>query len=155
MTLPNPLRIIHGGLGDDDREPETVSVAAVPATFPIPETRAGTPAVRRWLSEAAGSRHLGGGPDGLAAFLANPRPEPLKTHLRHAGNAFRSRSAPESDSSAAAGKAAFHIAIAIPLKLLAKILRHAAGILDCAADAPHVLILAVVIIAVITAVFLL
>ena len=59
------------------------------------------------------------------------------------------------DKGIAAGKAAYCILIAIPVKLLAKTVRHGADILDWAADAPSRLILAAVIIAVIAAVFLL
>jgi hypothetical protein len=162
--LPSPLHIIPGFRNDDGlpetgngREPEAGSGNATgPVILPVPVAPPGTPSVRGWLSAAAESRHLGGGPDGLAAHLADPHPEPLKTHLRHAGDSARAvMDRGNQDKGIAAGKAAYCILIAIPVKLLAKTVRHTADILDWAADAPSRLILAAVIIAVIAAVFLL
>lgn len=154
MVLPNPLHIIRGGAGDEG-DPETVPGNG---TLPAPP-RVGTEPVapaRGALAAAAGSHHVGGGPHGLAAFLAHPRPEPLETHFRHAGNAVRAAMDPGGENRAAeGGKAAYHILVAIPLKMLTKTLRHIADILDSAPDAPHVLILAAVTAAVIAAVFLL
>ena len=164
MTLPNPLHIVPGEVEDEippeagaSRETgpgEGAAPAALPV--PVPDAAPAVPAVRRWLSAAASSRHLGGGLDGLGAHLANPHPEPLRTHLRHAGNAIQAARDPDNGRRAAsAAKAAYHLLIAVPLKLAAKTVRHGADILDWAADEPPVLILAAVILAVIAAVFLL
>lgn len=122
---------------------------------PFPAAAAEPPARRR-LAAVAGSHHVGGGPHGLAAFLADPRPEPLETHFRYAGNAVRAAMDPAGENRVAeAGKAAYHILAAIPLKMLAKTIRRGADILDCAPDAPHILVLAAVISGVIAAVILL
>ena len=154
MVLPNPLHIIRGGLGDGG-DPETAPGNGI-HTAPL---RVGTEPVApacSGLAAVARSHHVGGGPHGLAAFLAHPEPEPLETHFRHAGNAIRAAMDPAGENRAAeAGKAAYHIVVAIPLKMLAKTIRRGADVLDCAPDAPHILVLAVVIIGVIAAVILL
>ena len=154
MVLPNPLHIIRSGLGDGG-DPEPVAGNGT-HTAPLRADAEPVAPARGGLAAVAGSHHVGGGPHGLAAFLADPEPEPLETHFRHAGNAIRAAMDPAGENRAAeAGKAAYHIVVAIPLKMLAKTIRRGADILDCAPDAPHILVLAVVIIAVITAVFLL
>jgi hypothetical protein len=158
MSLPNPLRIIPGMLGEDD-EPEPATGngdAEVTAPLPVPVLPAGASSVRGWLSAAASSHHLGGGPDGLAAHLADPHPEPLSAHLQHARDSALDVIAVANENRAAAvAMTAYRVLVAIPVKLLAKTVRHGADILDWAADAPARLILAAVIIAVIAAVFLL
>lgn len=110
-------------------------------TLAVPVDARTTPTVLGWLSIAAGNRHLGGGPDGLAAYLKDPRPEPLITHVRHAAIAVRAARDPQNgERGIAAAKAAYHILFAIPVKAVAQAVKRGADIADAAPDNPLVLI---------------
>lgn len=143
VTLPGVTLTVTPGDDDADAEGNTRALPAAGGSDRAVVT--GARPVLQWLSRAAGSRHLGGGPDGLAAHLANPSPESLRAHLRHAGNAD-------------GGARAYHLLVAIPVKSAAKTLKatgktitRAADILDAVPDSPLVAILVIVVIAVIAA----
>jgi hypothetical protein len=121
-------------------------------------------AARKWVAEAAASAAIGGGPDGLASHLRNPRPAPLRAHVGHLGRAradlFREGN---DDRWGAARRAAFHLLVAIPVKALAKAMKvtgkslaHSGEILDWAADSPYMILpMAVIIAALATVLWLL
>jgi hypothetical protein len=124
----------------------------------LPE-RARTSA-RKWVAEAAASGAIGGGPDGLAAHLRNPHPAPLRTHFGHLDRARAELFRKDNDARlGAARKAAFHLLIAIPVKVLAKAMKvtgktlaHSGEVLDWAADSPYMIIPMGVLIAVLVTV---
>lgn len=121
-------------------------------------------AARKWAAEAAASGAIGGGPDGLAAHLRNPRPASLRTHFGHLGRARADLFLKDNDDRwGAARRAAFHLLVAIPVKALAKAMKvtgkslaHSGEILDWAADSPYMILpMAVIVAVLITALWLL
>lgn len=147
VTFPGVTLTVTPGDDGADAEGNTRALpAAVGSDGAL--TAAVRPA-RRLLSSAVGSHHLGGGPDGLAAHLADPSPEPLGTHLRHAGNAIHAARDPGNEHrGTAAAKAAYHILVVIPVKAAAKALTRVAVILDAMPESPPVAILVFVAVAV-------